>query len=224
MTRIGWVLVALLSVLLIIGWYLLIFAPTSEDIEATRDQRDSVLAEAQAQRGLAQSLRQVREQAPEAESELAFGRSIIPDEPAIPSLFRQMQQAADDAGVRLVSISPSAPAPVELDEQTVTAVAVTMSVEATYFQLVDLARRIEDPTLTPRALTWQTASISPGELPTLNATLSGTVYSRTGLIASEPEEDEAETEATDEDPEADPDSGEPEPPEAPPADEEGEVQ
>lgn len=221
MTRIGWVLVALLSLLLIVGWYLLIYVPTSEDIEATRDQRDAVLADAQTQRNLAQSLRQVRQEAPEAEAQLAFGRSIIPDEPAIPSLFRQMQQAADDAGARLVSIAPSAPAAVDLDGDTFTAVAVTMSVEATYFQIVDLARRIEDPTLTPRALNWQTASISPGELPTLNATLSGTVYSRTGLVPpdtddSEPAPDDAAGDETD--------TGGPEAPDAPPVDEEGEVQ
>ena len=202
MTRIGWLLTALLCVLLGVGWYFLVFSPTSEEIEDVRAETDRVSTQAESERQRAQALREVRLAAPEAEADLAAGRTMIPDDPAIPALFRQMQQASDDAGVRLNSLSPSTPSEVDVGDESVVEISVSMSVEGTYFQLVDLARRIEDPQLTPRAFLWQSASISVGDHPMLNASLSGRVYARAGaevpeLIEEpeepeEPEDDEAE--------------------------------
>lgn len=222
MSRIGWLLIGVISVLFVVLWFFLIFQPTSEDIEDTRAQTEQVLSQAQQERQRAAQLRAVREAAPEAEAALALGRTILPEDPSIPALFRQMQQAADDAGVRLNSISPSAPSNVEVAEgTTLAAVAVTLTVEGSYFQLVDMARRIEDPAITPRALLWRTASLSVGEFPTLNATLSGNVYSRQGVEVTAVDEDEVEDtdETTDETTDGDPDV-----PEPPPGDDETEVE
>lgn len=220
MTRVSWLLVSLLVLLLGVLWYFLVFAPTSEDIEITRDQTDQTLAEAQTQRNLAQTLRQIRAEAPEAEAQLALARSIIPDDPAIPALFRQLQQASDDAGARLTAISPGAPETIQVGGEggsSVAAISVTLSLEGTYFQLVDLSRRIEDPLLTPRGLRWDTASITPGEYPTLNATLSGTVYARSGSTLPEPPpEPEPEPDEAD-DPDAE-DETDTDPTDVPPAD------
>lgn len=204
MSRVGWLLTGLLCVLLIVGWYFLLFSPTSDEIEDVRAETERVQTQAQQERQRAQVLREVRQAAPEAEAELAAGRTMIPDDPAIPALFRQLQQAADDAGVRLNSLSPSTPSSFEAGEESIAAVSVSMSVEGSYFQLVDLARRVEDPQLTPRALRWQSASISPSDYPSLSATLSGTVFARAGteipeIIEEEPEPDEDTPEGDDPD-------------------------
>lgn len=194
MSRLGWVLIVLLSVLLIIGWYFLIFDPTSEEIADVRAETDVVLSQAAEQRARAAELREIRENAPEAEAALSAGRMLIPEEPSIPALFRQMQQAADDAGVRLSSISPSEPAVTAVGEQQVTSIGVSLTLTGTYFQVVDLSRRIEDPTLTPRALRWDAASLGPSEFPELSVSLSGQVFSRgvTQLPTSEEPVEEAE--------------------------------
>ena len=181
MTRVGWLLTGLLCVLLVVGWYFLIFSPTSEDIEVVRADTERTLTEAEQQRARAAQLREVRQRAPEAEAALNAGQTLIPEEPSIPALFRQMQQAADDAGVRLPTITPAAPSVVTIGGEEVTAIGVSMSVQGSYFQIVDLARRIEDPLLTPRALRWDAASLSPTEFPELTVSLSGQVYSR-GLV------------------------------------------
>lgn len=178
MTRLGWLLIGLLCVLLVVGWYFLIFSPTSEDIEDVRADTERTLTEAEQQRARAEQLREVRQNAPEAEAALSAGQQLIPEEPAIPALFRQMQQAADDAGVRLPSISPSAPSVVTIGDQEVASIGVSMSVQGSYFQIVDLARRIEDPLLTPRGLLWDGISLSPSEFPELSVSLSGQVYAR----------------------------------------------
>lgn len=178
MTRIGWFLIALVGVLLGVGWYFLIFSPTSDEIEAVRAETARVQTEAAEQRARAAGLREIRAAAPEAESRLTFGRTMLPENADMPALFRQLQQASDDAGLRLDTISPSAPAEVTQDGVTVASIDLSMTVQGSYFQLVDLARRIEDPTLTPRALLWQGMSISVGEYPELTATLTGRVFSR----------------------------------------------
>ena len=181
MTRVGWLLTGLLCVLLVVGWYFLIFSPTSEDIEVVRADTERTLTEAEQQRARAAQLREVRQRAPEAEAALNAGQTLIPEEPSIPALFRQLQQAADDAGVRLPTINPSAPSVVTVGGEEVTAIGVSMTLRGSYFQIVDLARRIEDPLLTPRALRWDAASLSPTDFPELTVSLSGQVYSR-GLV------------------------------------------
>lgn len=208
MSRLGWVFIALICILLGIGWYFLLFDPTSEDIADTRAQTEQVELQAQQQRARAAELREVREQAPEAEARLAVGRSLIPEGSSIPSLFRQLQQAADDAGARLTTISPSQPSVVELEDQQLSVIGISMTLEASYFQVVDLARRIEDPQLTPRALRWTNVSLTPTDFPTLSVSLSGEVFSR-GLTEIPPvEEEQAPAEPEDPDAPVDPDDPE----------------
>ena len=203
MTRVGWLLTALLCVLLGVGWYFLLFQPTSEEIEVVRTDTEATLDQAAQQRARANELRAVRQSAPEAEAALAAGQTLVPEGAAIPALFRQLQQAADDAGVRLNTLSPSAPSVETRNEQELAVIAVSMSVTGSYFQVVDLARRIEDPLLTPRALQWTSASLSPAEYPELSVTLSGQVFSRSV--------EELPTLETDEEDPADVDDGEGDP-------------
>lgn len=199
MTRLGWLLTALIGILLVVGWYFLVFAPTSDEIDAVRAETGSVRQSTQLELARAAELRAVREAAPEAEARLAFGRSLIPEDPAFPALFRQLQQAVDDSGGRLESIVPSEPTLVEVDGVEYSSIAVSMTLQASYFQAVDIARRIEDPRLTPRAVRWVSASISPAEFPTLDITLSGEVFSRgfTEIVLAEEPVDEAEPEGDD---------------------------
>ncbi len=200
MTRVQWFLVILVAILLGVLWYFLIYSPTAEEIEDTRAETDRVLQQAAQERQRADELRAIRQDAPEAEAQLAFGRSVIPEDAAIPALFRQLQQAADDAGVRLPALSPSAPTTVTVDGTEITQIGVSMTIEGSYFQVVDFARRVEDPLLTPRALRWDAASLGPTDFPQLTVSLSGQVFSRgvTDIPIQEPppvEEEEPDDDA-----------------------------
>ena len=178
MSRIGWVLIALLSLLLIVGWFFLIYQPTSEDIEDVRAETEQVRTQTTQQLARAAQLREVRQAAPESEAALSAGQLLIPEAASVPALFRQMQQVADESGVRLVSISPSAPAVQQVGETEVAVISLSMALEGSYFQIVDLARRIEDPQIMSRALLWRSASLIPSEFPELSVTLSGDVFAR----------------------------------------------
>jgi len=208
MSRIGWILTALICVLLVVGWYFLSFQPTSEEIETVRAETESTLSQAAQERARAEELRAVRQSAPEAEARLAAGQALIPEDAAVPALFRQLQQAADDAGVRLNTLSPSQPSAETRNEQELAVIGVSMSITGSFFQVVDLARRIEDPQLTPRALRWSSATMRPSEYPELSVTFSGQVFARSvdelPTLEVEEEEEPAEDEADPDGP-ADPD-------------------
>ncbi len=180
MSRIGWVLTGLLSVLLIVGWFFLLWQPTSDDIEQVRQDTDATLTQAQQQRQIAARLREVRETAPEIEARLAAGQVLIPEGPALPALFRQLQEAADDSGLRLTAVSPGRPADVADAPTDLSRMQVNVSLEGSFFQLVDFSRRLEDPGLTGRGLLWRTAAVSFEEdiFPALNVSLSAEVFAR----------------------------------------------
>lgn len=56
-------------------------------------------------------LKQQQKDLPAQQKQLAAIATKIPDNPALPALIRQLSAAADDAGVNLVALNPSMPAP-----------------------------------------------------------------------------------------------------------------
>lgn len=181
MSRLAWVLTALVAVLVIVLWWFVLWSPTSDDIDQVRADTEAARAQTQQERAEEARLRQVRESAPEAEAALAASRVLVPTGTELPALLRHVQQAADASGARLVSIAPARP--VEVDEAPggLAGVQVNFAVEATYFQLIDLARRLEDPEITARGLVWRNAIFSISEFPVLDASLSAEVFSRTAV-------------------------------------------
>lgn len=185
MTRIAWVLTALGSILLAAVWYLFLFSPTTDEIADVRAATDQARDEATSLRAQAAQLRQVRENAPETEARIATARSLLPDESAMPSLLRQLQDAADESGVELVGVAPSAPRTFEVAGNEIVSIGVRLQVEGTYYQLVDLSRRLENPAITARGLKWNSTAIQLQEedYPVLSATMNGEVFARDGFAA-----------------------------------------
>ncbi len=87
----------------------------------------------------------------------------------------------------LLSVSPSRPsaAPGELAE--LAEINLSLSVEGSYFQLVDFLRRIADPSITPRGITWSALAATPSEYPTLAISLTGKMFALLPApVAAEP--------------------------------------
>ena len=108
-----WIALTVLGCIVIsaAGWFLLV-APKRSDAAGLRNQADAQRA---TNSGLSQQIQMLKAQAkelPAKQAALAAVAAKIPDNPALPSLVRALTKAADDAGVELVSLSPSAPATV----------------------------------------------------------------------------------------------------------------
>jgi len=204
---------ALVVVLVGVGWYFLLWQPTADEIEDVRAQTQTELAQAQTARARAAELREVRAQAAEIDAQLAEAETLVPTDVTLPAILRQIELAAADAGVELDNLSPSRP--IEIDDETASYVEVELAfnVQGTYFQLVDLARRLEDPALMGRGLTWRFGTFSIAEeFPNLSGSLGASVYARAPveIAGDEDAEDADDAEAADDGAEAD--TGEPPPP------------
>lgn len=168
---------AVASVLLIALFYVLLYQPKREEVAEiqaaiAQEQADQVRIQSEINR-----LQSVRMEAPEVEAQLAAGETIVPRDAALPSALRQLQLAADESGLVLQTVSTSRPSPLDgAPTEGLSRIDVSLQMIGGYFQIVDFLRRVEDPQITPRGLTWGGATVSRSTYPELNVTLSGAVY------------------------------------------------
>lgn len=174
MSRQVLLLSALGAVLLLVAFYFLAWAPQSERIAEIETEIEATLAQQAQTTTRIRALEEVRARAPEIEAAIGATDALIPRDPALPSALRQLQLAADDSGVTLLTVASGRPTAV--GEGGAAELTVTISMTGSYFQVVDFLRRVEDPSITPRAILWSTAAVSVAEYPELSVSLSGSMY------------------------------------------------
>jgi Tfp pilus assembly protein PilO len=170
------ILGALAAVLLVAVFWVTVYSPKQEQID---DLEVAIAAEELEQERLEAEiarLRTVRDQAPEVEAELAAAEAIVPRDGALPAALRQLQVAADDSGALLQAVTTSRPTQIEGAPAGLSRIDTSVQLVGGYFQVVDFLRRIEDPEITPRGLTWSNVTISREEYPQLNVSLAGFLY------------------------------------------------
>lgn len=176
MKRSQLILTVLAAVLLSALFFVLLYQPQREalaEVEAqiVLEQAQHVELQADISR-----LQTVREGAPEVEAELAVAGAIVPSEAALPGALRQLQLSSDESGLVLQSVTTGRPVLVVGASGGLASIDVNVQVEGGYFQVIDFLRRIEDPSITPRGLTWSGLTASRQEYPDLNISLSGRMY------------------------------------------------
>lgn len=179
--------VAVALILAIAFWFLL-YKPARERqavVEAETAELEQQQASLQAQ--IAQ-LRDIESRQVEIRAALARLEEFIPAGPAQPTAIRQFQRAADSAGTEIATITfsePTVPAAAEgtapsdtgQPGTTLANIALSMTVEGGYFQVVDFFRRLEVDV--PRAVLVESVSLAEaGEegFPTLSADWSGQLF------------------------------------------------
>lgn len=111
MTRLRqlWLLTALGALAALVGGYFLMVSPQNSKAAAVRtetEERDAQNAQLQSQINM---LNKQKKALPEQQALLSRFTGLIPNNPALPRLVRALSDAADNAGVELVSISPKLP-------------------------------------------------------------------------------------------------------------------
>ena len=173
------ILLAVVAALLVVAlFYLLLFQPRRDEVAELEAQ---VLAEEEQQQLIQAEidrLRLVRDDAPRVEADVVTAEAVVPRDPALPSALRQLQLAAQDAGVTLQSVTTTRPAALEDAEGPpgLSAIGVDLQLVGNYFQVVDFLRRVEDPSITPRGLSWNNATVARDDYPELNVALTGEIY------------------------------------------------
>ena len=150
-----WTVLSALGVVgvLAAGWFLLI-SPQSSHAKQLRTQAASV---EDATNGLRTQISQLKEQQKgetAQQKRLAEIAQMIPDNPQLPGLIRQLSTAAHKAGVSLDSMAPSTPAPVGAAAASGAAgvpagavplaqIPVSISVTGSYFNIESFMRSLE---------------------------------------------------------------------------------
>lgn len=179
MKRLALLLSLLAAILTVVLWWFLFMSPQREELEVVEAEIEQTLAQQQQVRSRVAQLQQVRERVPEIEADLAAAGTLIPNDAALPALIRQLQLASDESQTEIPTISVSRPTGVEGSEAgqaELSSIQLTLSVEGSYFQIVDLLRRMEDPTIVGRGMLIDTLSLGIGEYPDLQASVSARVY------------------------------------------------
>ena len=100
----------LAALLIVAAWFVLISPQRSE----AADLRDQASQQQQLNEQIKLKTAQLKAQfasLPARQAQLAEIKQEMPENPALPSLVRDLSAYADDAGVQLVSVAPAAPQP-----------------------------------------------------------------------------------------------------------------
>lgn len=179
----GAVIGGILAIVLVtVGWYFLFFRPASEQQAALEAETAALVQEQNQLRAQINALRMIEERAVEIRADLARAEELIPSAPSQPSLVRQLQLAADAAGVDLVQLLFADPEVVEGAPPTGDPALVlgripnTMQFRGGFFQVVDFLRRLEVDV--PRALLVRVVNIdeSADGFPLLVVTLESDAF------------------------------------------------
>jgi type IV pilus assembly protein PilO len=182
MTRQATLLLVLIGLLLAAGYWFLVYQPGAEELAEVETQITDVQAQQVTTQQRISQLESVRAEAPAIEAAIAAAQGLVPADTALPATLRQLQAAADDAGVELLSLSPGTPAAATVPQgvtapEDLTQLSLTLNVEGSYFQVVDLLRRIESPELVARGIVVDAVSLAPGDYPTLTVSISARMFS-----------------------------------------------
>ena len=130
------------GVVLVLLWYLVLFAPTSSDLDDTRGQ----VAQAQSQRQqLEDEIRQLKElsrNAAQQQATLRTLRAAVPPTPDLASFILQANDIATAAGIDWLSIAPTPPTASAAGGPAGT-IALSMQVDGGFFEVLDYLNRLE---------------------------------------------------------------------------------
>jgi Tfp pilus assembly protein PilO len=174
---------AVACLVLAVGFYFLAWKPKDDEQTALENETAELEDEASRLRNELAALEQIRDNQAQIRATLDTLRPYIPEGPAQPTAVRQLQQAADDAGVEIASMQFGQPevvqgAPETGDPNTVVAsINASVSLEGRYFQIADFMRRVEAEV--PRAVLVSQLGLGEGGnegFPTLAGDWTGDLF------------------------------------------------
>lgn len=193
----------LVSAVLAVGWWYLLYQPSADEQEAFESETAQLEQEEARLRAEIAELVRVRDDEMAIRAELSLMEEYIPNGVDQPTALRELQDAADAAGVVIDTVAFGAPVAVAespaTGEQDTTLAEIGISMTATggYFQQVDLFRRLE--VSVPRAFLVDSVTMGEGgeDFPTLSTTWTGRMFAVVDIAATV-ESEEGEPPGTEE--------------------------
>ncbi len=170
-------------VLLAAAFFFLAWQPKDDEQTALEDETAQLEREASSLRNEIAALEEIKANEVEIRATIAKIGEYVPEGPAQGEVMRQLQDAADAAGVTVESMQFGEPQRVEEAPDTgepgtvLASIDSSFNLEGEYFQIVDFMRRIEVDV--PRAVLIRQLSLSEGGeegFPTLSGSWSGDLF------------------------------------------------
>jgi Tfp pilus assembly protein PilO len=120
-------------------WYFVLYAPLGDDLTSAQAQ---TAAEQKKTDGLQADLARLQSQEKNGTQQQALLRKLnaaVPEQPDLAEFIIQANQIASDSGISFLSISPAPPAA----GSGVSVVALTITIQGSFFQLEDYLRQLE---------------------------------------------------------------------------------
>jgi type IV pilus assembly protein PilO len=128
------------AVLLIIAWYFLLFAPTSNDLNDTRDEVSAAESQKQELENAIRRLKELSANQTQQEADLRTLRAAIPPTPDLGEFILQANEIASASGIDWLSVSPSPP----VASGANSTIALSIQIDGGFFQVLDYLNRMED--------------------------------------------------------------------------------
>jgi Tfp pilus assembly protein PilO len=145
---------------------LLLVRPKQQAVAQARADRNAAIAESQALSDQVRALEALKADATDLRAKAEQVKDEFPSTPNLPGLVDALEDAADTAGVDLISISPTAPKASTVQPE-LAEISTAISVAGSYFQIEDFLSRVEnlvrgaDPKrVPPRSVLVQSVSVS----------------------------------------------------------------
>ena len=137
------ILTAVASVLVLVAFFFLFIKPRQNELGRVRDEVEQEETRTVSLRSELRRLQALQENAPKLEAELARFRELVPRNHEVPNFIFLVQEAADEAGVDFVNITPELPK-TPPEGAPVAEVRATIGAGGGYFSVQDFLRRLYD--------------------------------------------------------------------------------
>jgi Tfp pilus assembly protein PilO len=188
------------AVIVLAGWYLLLWSPTKSDLDKAKERRSAAEAQQSQLRSEIQRLQESQRNEPANRAKLERLRTAIPDDPSLGQFIIDVNDAATRSGIDFVSIAPTEPhttarAPIATTTTVAGSTAttsntplasaapgsapaeigLTLQIQGGYFQVLDFLNRLDS---LPRLVVTDSLNISPGENVRLTVAISARMFVR----------------------------------------------
>lgn len=163
-----------LCVVLVLGWFQLVWTPKGNDLTAAHHRTQTAEDQAGELRVRLARLKSAQRDVPELEASRERLRAAVPDEAALAEFLLQANDAATKAGVEYLSIAPTPPKADASGEPS--DIGLGISIKGGYSQLLDYLDRLY---ALPRVVVLDSIQVSPvgsGGGSSLSVLLGGRVF------------------------------------------------
>ena len=130
------------GVLLILVWYFVLFAPTSSDLNDTRDQVASAESQKQELENTIAHLKELSANAAQQQASLRRLRAAIPPTPELGAFILQANEIATSTGIDWLSIAPTPPT-TTIGPGPTSTIALSMQISGGFFEVLDYLNQLE---------------------------------------------------------------------------------